>query len=415
MEVSTPIAEVDSASLSDGASIWQEDKSARLNQREKVSAERIKPLDGLRAVAFMSVFACHLGLIQNSTASLVRCYNEFCRWGFLGVDLFFVMSGYIITRLLLSEKVSKGRIDLKLFYYRRILRIWPVFYLALSVSALGIWLLAKRNFDCELYVSLLREVYGPLSCFWYSVPVSMEKAIALLQEQTRYPIFYSIRHLWSLCVEEQFYVFWPWCLVLARSKRQLLFFVLTTVLITEICRYSGFPNTPGFFYYSTLSRVTPLAVGALLAMGESADWKAIKFLQKYSGFCLSLAIGVIIAILSGPAHGVSLKFVSMFPWYPTFAACLGVVVFTCLHNKYAKRILSANFMQTIGRYSYCLYVFHFPILYATLPRNWTGVTNPVLRYLLWAAISFALTFLVARLSWKLIEEPVARLRFRYRP
>ena len=141
-------------------------------------------LDGLRAVAVLLVLWAHFPFVTGSFVSEAFWkISQALRTGYIGVDLFFVMSGFLITRILLNERLSNGTISFRRFYINRALRIFPIYYICIAIYAL---LYARHDGDLLSLVTYTFNVYKPL----YPDPVALE-------------------HTWSLSVEEQFYLAWP--------------------------------------------------------------------------------------------------------------------------------------------------------------------------------------------------------------
>ncbi len=387
--------------------------STRLNTQSQLHHQRIKSLDGLRSVAFLSVFFYHLGRIPGYTRGPAFFYSEVVNWGFLGVDLFFVISGFIITALLLDEQRRTQSISIKMFFQRRILRIWPLFYLTLLSSIVGAVLFAKPDFDFGMYAKVLQRAYLPLGCFFYILPLPVTELIAKLMDQTRFPIIQSIAPTWSVCVEEQFYLIWPWMVAFIRNKRQLIAAVLLMVGISELCRAFSYPHIPGFFYLNPISRVTPLAVGALIAIGAHNNARWYQFVARHSGAMFAIAAAAALYVVLGPAKGLATLIVLNFPCYPAIALCLGALLIAALHNATMKRILSTQWLRRLGKYTYCMYLVHFLIIYVTRPFEWTFLHDNLIRHILWGVLAFSITFAVAKLSWVCLEGPLARLRSKF--
>lgn len=378
-----------------------------------VHFQRLASLDGLRAIAFLSVFAFHLGKIPGYKRGPILFFNEAINWGFLGVDLFFVISGFIITTLLLDEKARNNKIDVKLFFQRRALRIWPLFYLTLTISIVGALVFAKGNFDYNLFGQILKEVHLPLAFFLYIVPLPVVQLMAKLITQTSFPIIHCVSPLWSICVEEQFYLVWPWIIAFTRSRRQLVLALLVFMIISEYCRASGVVGWSGNFYLNPVSRIPALAVGALIAMGDRSRNRIYNLLASHAGLTCLLTCMAAGCILSNYSDNIATNILTRFPGYLIVVVALGGLLLAGLKNVHVKRVLSTRWLEELGKLTYCMYLVHFPIVYVTRPSEWTLIHDNIVRHLLWAFISFALTLLIAKLSWTFLERPLARLRSKF--
>lgn len=376
------------------------------------SGHRIEPLDGLRGFAFLSVFFYHLGAIPGYNRGVVALYNEIVGWGFLGVDLFFVISGFIITTLLLKEKSRNSNISIRKFFQRRTLRIWPLFYLVLAISAIANILFAKPDFDTNLYVQVLQRAYLPLCCFLYILPLPVTELIAALMKQTSFPTINSIAPLWSVCVEEQFYLVWPWLIAFVRSQRQLVVGILLVVAACEYLRWNGTTGWSGAFYLNPLSRVAPLAIGAMLAIGSHSANALFQFLANHSGKIFLAMFAVSLLVFTYPGHALGPAFVTRCPDYLIVVTALGATLLASLKNPYLVKIFSHRSIRELGKYTYCMYLLHFLVIRIARPFDWANIQDPIIRHLLWTAISFGVTLAIAVISWRFIEEPLSRMRAR---
>ena len=169
-------------------------------------------LDGVRAIAFAMVFVHHHGLVVGAPP-LVRWYiGRMCEWCWLGVDVFFVLSGFLVTFLLCSESRANGAVSLGKFYLRRALRIWPLYFLVL-LSVCVVYPISAHTGPLTGFGGFLKKVLLPMSLFvgnftmWQNLPRMQEfAASAGLQAMV---LAATLVPFWSLCVEEQFYLLWP--------------------------------------------------------------------------------------------------------------------------------------------------------------------------------------------------------------
>jgi peptidoglycan/LPS O-acetylase OafA/YrhL len=373
--------------------------------------QRISSLDGLRSFAFLSVFLVHLGRIPGYDRGAVSFYNNVIGWGFLGVDLFFVISGYIITALLLDEQARRNEISIARFFQRRILRIWPLFYFVLLASVVGTMLFAKNGFDLQLYIQLLQKAYFPLALFFYIMPLPVTELIATITTKTSFPIIQCLSPLWSVCVEEQFYLVWPLAIALfAKNKGRLVAGILVAIAICECCRSGNVLGPWAAFYASPLSRVAPLAIGALIAIADRSKNRIYNVIANRSGCALILAAFAFFAVLTYPKHALSVDIVSKCPDYLIVVLALGILLLAALRNNTVKQFFSAKPLVELGKITYCMYLVHVEVLYLTRPFDWTLIHDNIIRHVLWGVLSFSITLAIAKLSWKLIEAPSAKMR-----
>lgn len=376
------------------------------------SESRIASLDGLRAVAFLSVFIYHLGTIPGYNRGPVAVYNEIVGWGFFGVDLFFVISGFIITSLLLSEQKRNNAVNIKKFFQRRALRIWPLFYLTLCLSVIGNILFAHPNFDMKLFAHVLQSAYLPLCFFLYIFPLPVTELVAKLMQQTSFPTINSIAPLWSVCVEEQFYLIWPFVIASVKSKKQLVCAIVSAMLFCEYLRAVGTTGWSGAFYLNPLSRVAPLALGALVAIGNHNANKIFSVIANHSGKTLCVMLVALLVVFTYPGHALATLILPRFPDYFIAVTALGALLVAALKNDKISSALSWNPLRELGKYTYCMYLFHCLVIRVTRPFEWEFVRDPIVRHVLWCVLSFTVTLGIAKVSWKYIERPLARRRAR---
>lgn len=342
-------------------------------------------IEGLRAIAVVLVLAYHAKLSVFSG-------------GFIGVDVFFVLSGYLITRSLLSEADKHGRINLPNFYARRARRLLPASILVLLVTAGGVrWLLPVtmwKDFGGDVVASAAYVVNWRLA----------SRSVDYLAEDV---LTSPVQHFWSLSIEEQYYFLWPLLITVAaavatrRSWRLthvagsiLLLGVLVPSLVWSVTLTS---TEPARAFFDTGTRLWELGVGAMAAVAAPrvASWGGRR-----------LRFSVRIAAL-GTIGTMAVTIDEASPW-PGWLA-LAVVVPTAVlvlagdvtHDS-VDRFLGLRPMQRVGAWSYSLYLWHWPPL-AILSARWGGLTTAQ------AVAITGLSFIPAWLSYTYVENP---LRYR---
>ena len=340
-------------------------------------------LDGIRAIAVLSVIAYHFGA-------------DWAPGGFLGVDMFFVLSGYLITSLLVLEWGKSSTIDLVAFWARRARRLLPALLLVLLAIAIWATLTAHSDqLDGIRADSIWTLFYG---ANWHLIDTS-QSYFTMVREAS------PLRHTWSLAIEEQFYLVWPLiafaCLKLARGRRWLLAtvcgigIVVSTLWMTHLFDAANRSRA----YYGTDSRAGQLMVGALLGLvllrwspRTRAQQRAVQAAGIVgAAVCLWFFLEVGDAE-SGMYRGGFLVFA-----FAT-AALIAAVVQTL--QSPLRGGLSWQPVVWIGAISYGLYLWHWPIVVAVTPDT-LGRTGWQL-----SAVRLALTFGFATLSYYLLEQPV---------
>jgi peptidoglycan/LPS O-acetylase OafA/YrhL len=348
-------------------------------------------LDGLRAFAVLSVFAYHLEA-------------GWARGGFLGVDAFFVLSGFLITSLLVGEWRENGTISFAAFWARRARRLLPALLLVLlGVAVFAALQVPGQQLDRLRGDGLATLFYG---ANWRFVQ-SGQSYFDLWSTAS------PLRHMWSLAIEEQFYLLWPLitfgCLRLARGRRWLLGGVCITGIAASITAMAVFydPSDPSRAYYGTDSRAHLLLIGALLAL-LLRRWAPRRGAARSSVNAVGLlgGLGCLAAWTWVPDTA---------PWmyrggYAIFGLCVAAVISSSVQpGRFAlKSLLSVGPLVWIGRISYGLYLWHWPVIVFASPAR-TGLDGPTL-----ALLRVALTFAFATASFYLVEQPIRRGALRRR-
>lgn len=343
-------------------------------------------LDGLRALAVTSVFAYHADV-------------AWIPGGFLGVDVFFVISGYLITALLLAEWQRTGSIDLLGFWRRRALRLLPAMITMLvAVGVVVPWLAPEQmgrmggDFRAALtYVSNWRLIFEDQSYF---------EAVG------RPPL---LQHLWSLAVEEQFYLLWPVVLPLLLRRRlrslRLAGYLMagacgSTLLMAALFTPSADPSRA---YYGTDTRVAAILVGAALA-SVWAPWRVPRATPRSAGVFLK---GVLLASVTG--LGLIVTTVDRYDaslyrgGFAAVAVLSAVAVAVIVHPSGLPKgtLLASRQFLWLGRRSYGVYLWHWPVFMVTRP----GLDVPIDGLAL-LVLRCGLTLGLAAVSYRFVELPV---------
>ncbi|HEX2912573.1 MAG TPA: acyltransferase family protein [Chloroflexia bacterium] len=360
-----------------------------LEQPEKVAGQPYIPgLDGLRAIAVIAVLLYHADL-------------AWFQGGFLGVEVFFVISGYLITTLLLKEWREQKTIDLKKFWFRRARRLLPALFAVLIAT-----LVFSVIFLPNEVASLRADV---LAAFTYVTNWYLIFAHKSYFETIGRPSL--LRHLWSLAVEEQFYLLWPPLLLLGLKfmhPRRVLAVVVGVALLSAVAMALLYqPEVdPSRLYYGTDTRASGLLIGAALAFvwapNREITWQGRR--SRLNSLLLNLAgIGALVVLL---AYFTLVNEFQPFLYQGGFvllslatAALIAVVVHPLAHL--GAGFLNWSPLRWLGLRSYSLYLWHWPIFMITRPQldlPLEGLPLIVLR--------FGLACLAADLSYRYIEMPI---------
>ena len=349
--------------------------------------KRVAELDGIRGLAALAVVGYHLapGLVPE---------------GWMAVDCFFVLSGYLITSILLKNRDDPDYY--KNFYARRILRIWPIYYIALF----GL-MIANRAFgnyfrtDGFWYYLLY---FQNIQTIWYAKPPAFIPAF---------------EHTWTLALEEQFYILWPF-LVRNLNRRALI------ALIVPIALNAIFLRMTGMLVVALPARCDGFVCGALLAMllSESTSWTAHRARNMALFAVLGVVGSVLLAyVMTGP-HAIPTPWRALrvdhdgaemiAPGNLIFSAAIGVVILNA-GTRWLGALRSRPLVY-LGTISYGLYLYHIPVMHMmemVFRKFGRGAafdgTRPLYRTLLELTVSLV----IAHLSWTLFERPLLRLKDRF--
>lgn len=356
-------------------------------------------LDGLRAVAVIAVVLYHL-------------FPAFIPGGFIGVDVFFVISGFLITSLLINEKARTGKIDLKSFWARRARRLLPALF-----ATIGVTCSIALFIGGDILVGLGRQVLGAVtfSNNWLEVTAGSNYF-----DTTSLHLF---TNFWSLAVEEQFYALWPFVLVailgIAAALRRYrigLWLSLTLSLGSAGLMFLLFNDTaPTRVYYGTDTHAFGLMFGAALAflgnlryekaLQRGDKWPSARFKQRRLLQALGLlAFGGIIALA---AYLPELSPVTYRGGLLLASALTGIVILAAVNNKgLLRRFLEQRWIKWIGARSYGIYLWHWPLIvlcHYGLPSRAAWATPLIVSII---------SVTAAALSYRFLEQPVRGLGIR---
>lgn len=302
--------------------------------------ERIRGLDGLRALAIVMVMGYHAS-------------RDAVPAGFWGVTLFFVLSGYLITRLLCSEVDRKGRIRVRSFYWKRGLRLMPALVVVV-IAALALGTSWRSVIPALGYYANYARIAG-----------------VDLQLMT---------HTWSLAVEEHFYLLWPLAVAVipAKSRVKTIGLLLGAAVVWRVVAI--YVTSPGWVYNATDTNAAALLAGCFLAVIGPRNWR-------FTGLALPVLIGVVFLPVFGHEG-------PLFMWGGLVAAALAVVAVQ--HATSGPVYLEWKVVAWLGKISYGLYLWHYVLFRGGLHL----------------ALAVVLTVVAAAASWYLVEEPIRRWRVR---
>jgi len=327
-------------------------------------------LDGLRFYAFLGVFVCHTLPFEASFyhglhLPMPWLWGAIVKAGAAGVDLFFALSAFLITSLLLKEREETGDISLKLFYARRVLRIWPLYFLVIGLGVVLSHTMANQHLPWYYVAGYLLFVGN-----WVHAVFGRPESIA-------FP-------LWTVSIEEQFYLVWP-LLVKTLQRRGLIISGIVMFLLATVCRV-GFVLagvSGGYIYYGSTARCDSIALvgGGLVGWIVSSAW------------------------LTDQPGPISMREV---PGRLIISLAAGAMLYGSLYSR--SKLLTGAWVVRLGKVSYGLYLLHLVGLLLA-----KSVLHPVSGTALLAtkAVGFVLTLVLAFASYRWVESPFLRMKDRF--
>jgi peptidoglycan/LPS O-acetylase OafA/YrhL len=367
--------------------------NSRNHPDEAESGRRFRPdIEGLRAIAIVAVLLCHAGV-------------PFLAGGYVGVDVFFVISGFLITRLLVSELDRSGTISLRGFYARRAKRLLPLSAILLTVVGILSLILLSPLRNTEVAGDITASALYVAN--WHFAAQSVDYFAQGLEPS-------PVLHLWSLAIEEQFYLVWPGLILLTtwffrrrgRSVRPVLWVVLAIILAGSLI-YGIFltEDKPAFAYFDTFARAWELALGAAVALLATVK------LPRFGTLALGWA-GVAAIVYATFSFTGETAFPGTAALVPTLGAAALILSGTALAATErgvagarlgAGWILSLAPVRYVGRISYSWYLWHWPaIVFAA------AIWGPRLSVAAGLA-AVAASWIPTQLTHMLIEDPVRRM------
>lgn len=332
-----------------------------------------KEIDGLRAIAILPVIWTHTGL-------------PYITGGFLGVDVFFVISGFLITSILIKE-LESGNFSLLKFYERRARRILPALFIVIVVTSFFVpFVTESPKFIGDYGVSILSTVLFVSNLYFWQTSGYFGSASELS----------PMLHTWSLAVEEQYYIFFPLLMMVLFSfgKKIIVSALIIIAVLSLLISEWGASNSPIGNFYLLPSRAWELMAGALAA-AMYLNYYFVKIRTKFSTY-LSV-IGIFSILISYFLFTPSTLHPTSLTLLPVLGTVL-VLLFSESGNIVGK-VLSTKILSMIGLVSYSLYLWHQPVL-ALMKKYYSIHLEPNQIFL-----SIILIFLLSFLTWKYVENP----------
>jgi peptidoglycan/LPS O-acetylase OafA/YrhL len=357
-------------------------------------------LDVLRFFAFLAVFLHHAlprgtslyvgsGIPEPLAHLLLTAKGA----GAYGLDLFFTLSSYLITDLLMREWVDNGRVSIRNFYIRRALRIWPLYFVFLAATVFIVPYIIPQDKFGTIYMVSFALFSGNWACVVMGIPVSVASP------------------LWSISVEEQFYIVWPLLLVVFgfNRVRQVAFVLIGIAFLTRFA-LAVYGATDAAVWCHTLARLDTIALGAILAFTLRGRPPQIGTTIRLVLFVIAMLLWLVIA-----------RYLAQDGWeslvtYPLSAiASLTLLVATLRKDARVLSYAPFSWLVYLGKISYGLYVFHLLSLAIFYKLISIPIVDIPLNFERRFVLSFVLTVILAVLSYRFLERPFLKLKRRFSP
>lgn len=372
--------------------------------RDKQGSQHIAALDGIRGLAVILVFVFHAANVNAAQTPLAvtpgpvaALFHAIAMRGWIGVDLFFVLSGYLITGILLRAKDVENYYQV--FYARRALRILPLYY----VVMFGL-----------IAMSAHRPPVTSQVWFWFN--------LSNLPTAFNPSLIPFLSHYWSLAIEEQFYLLWP-AMVRRFNEKILIRICLGAILGCFALRnlpvvLAWNQHWPNFVYRLTPFRIDTLCAGALLAIliHRGVDLKRFRGYLRIA--CIAGGTVLAISLFAGASPNLPVRL-----GYTGSVLCFTALIALALDPaSLTAKIFRNGFLRRMGWYSYCFYLIHVEVLLrdrglgAKLVGRHLAFANVELKHLFLNSVAFAVTFGICAASYKFFESPILNLKrfFPYR-
>ena len=341
-------------------------------------------LNGLRAIAAISVLISHISYKGMADFGLPFQLN--LPMAGYGVTLFFVISGFLITYLLLQELNVSNSVNIRKFYYRRILRIWPIYYLYIILCFTSLLLMEETFFSKQIWFYIFFSANIP---FVFNTPIML------------------LAHYWSIGVEEQFYIFWPW-LVKLKIARFVSFVILIFIflIITKISVWYFWGSSSYIYRLIHVTRFHCMMLGALGAFLYFKQNKIVDYFFSNRLICfLSWLLFVLITV--DVIHIPALLSQEVF----AFISLMMILSQVIAHQRFLS--LETKIFDFVGKISYGIYVIH-PLVIVLLSKIYKPIYLPLqFKYILVYTSVVTLTIFLSWLSYTYFEKPFLKLKTRF--
>jgi peptidoglycan/LPS O-acetylase OafA/YrhL len=378
-----------------------------VSREERVSAARfyLPELDVLRFIAFLAIFLQHA--FQKTPAYYFPDLHEnwvgravaILAWsGGYSVDVFFMLSAFLITQLLMREQQMTGTLNVRRFYLRRILRIWPLYFVYLFGFAMAGIFIPQFHIGAKWLVLFLLLAGNIGNALWGWMPT------------------FIASQLWSISLEEQFYLLWP-LIVRRRRPRTIMLIAVAmigvSVVTRTICWFVGAPAS--FVWTNTLTRLDPLAGGILLGVWMMRRQFRPRAVTRIALFVAGIATMLIVSACCNPYWSPN-SALTLFFGYPVVTVASGAILLSFLGISLNLASATTRAMAYLGKISYGLYIWHmvaFEAVLKALARPIPFAGEWIESSVFIALCSLGVTIALAATSYRFLETPFLRLKARF--
>ena len=345
-------------------------------------------IDGLRAIAVTAVIIYH--------AQIKIFGHQFFQGGFIGVDIFFVISGYLITSIILNELLNKGSFSFKYFYERRIRRILPVLLFVMFVSLPFAWIYLFPSGIIDFSKSVLYSIgFGSNFYFHYSGQVYGDLG----------GLFKPFLHTWSLSVEEQYYIIFPIIVLITFKyiREYLVHILIVGLIISLVLAEWTSKNYSSISFYFLYTRMWELLAGSLLAyfeikIGRNNKFKTLNLILPFVGLIL---LGYSFLFFYDGIHHPS-----FYTLLPIIGVCL--IIWFSNKNEFITKILSTKLFVGVGLISYSLYLWHYPVF------SFVKISGIVSGSIIGKFSLIPIIIILSVFSYYLIERPLRNKNYSFK-
>jgi peptidoglycan/LPS O-acetylase OafA/YrhL len=377
-------------------------------------------LDGLRALAFFLVFYSHTtGLFlrqspgHNAFLNFISAFDQkMLQWGWTGVDLFFVMSAFLITSLLLRERQRCESVSLKNFLTRRVLRIWPLYftYLTMAYFVISPFVLSLQE---KVGIPLSHEQLTTSNNFWLAFFIFLGNYAIMFHGE----LVGIINPLWSLCIEEQFYLLWGSVMSTLKSSRQIVILLILALIAGIAIRtsmFSLFPKNYFAIYMNGPARMDSILGGCLAAFFWQSHGQWLQQNRAVQASLFTLAAVLFFSILAF-APRMETCDISLVWVFSTIAAAWTCLLLATLSFAPLRNFFRAPFLVHIGKLTYGMYIFHVACILTSIMicRLVFHIESRVSYVGACWLMGLSATYVMARLSWRFLESPFLRLKEKF--